>query len=101
MSTAIGESLTAIGGVPQQEPPFYVINLYTWLSDQQAAADLAIRIASLVRSYPDIDDLATTISEEGDPQAELAKVFIDFIRHPDEDIEKTLAAAFGYIEESR
>lgn len=100
MATATGESLTPIGGVPQQEPSFYVINLYTWLSDQQAAADLAIRVAGLVRSDPDIDDLATTVSIEDDPQTEPAKVFLDFIRHPDDDMEQTRAAVAQYLEES-
>ena len=72
--------LPTIGVLPNEEPSFFVINLYTWLTDQRAAADLALRVVEVVRSFSDIDVLATTIATEDELQAEPARVFLDFPR---------------------
>ncbi|GAA0908578.1 hypothetical protein [Virgisporangium aurantiacum] len=80
MTTAERETLPTIGFLTREEPSFFVINLYTWLTDQRAAADLALRVVEVVRSISDIDALATTVANEDDLQAEPARVFLDFPR---------------------
>ena len=67
------------------DPPQYVINLYTWLSDLDAAADLARKIAEHVRSFQYIDRFATTVSLEGDPAAEPRRVYADLTRPRNDD----------------
>lgn len=60
------------------EPPQYVINLYTWLTDRDAAADLAVKISEHVRTFEHVDRFATTVSVEGDATAEPNRVYADF-----------------------
>lgn len=62
------------------EPPQYVINLYTFLSDPEAAADLALKISDHVRTFEHVDRFATTVSVEGDPTAEPHRVYTDLAR---------------------
>ena len=65
------------------EESFYAINLYTWLVDQDAALGLAVRVAEIVESIPEIDELATTVSQEEDPTVEPVKAFIHFAKRSD------------------
>ena len=62
------------------EPPVYVINLYTSLSDPAAAADLAIAVSEHVRDFEHVSHLSTTITIEDDVTAEPVSVYADFVK---------------------
>jgi hypothetical protein len=57
----------------------YVINLYTWLKDLDSAAELARRVCDLVVGFRDIDELATTLSEEENPAGEPVRLYADIV----------------------
>jgi hypothetical protein len=64
----------------RNEPSEYVINLYTSLSDPDAAADLAVRVSEAVRGFEHLSHLSTTISVEDDVRAEPVRVYTDLVR---------------------
>jgi hypothetical protein len=62
--------MDASANVGTAEDPTYVINLYTWLADRDAAHELAVRVSEMVGNLPEIDCLATTVSVEDQPALE-------------------------------
>lgn len=71
--------LSLVPSLPD-EPPTYVINLYTSVSDPEEAAVLAIQASEAVRNFQRIDHLSTTISIEDDVSVEPERVFVDLVR---------------------
>jgi hypothetical protein len=91
----MGAPMSTVAKLPK-EPSCYVINLYTWLTDKQAAMDLAQRVVEIVGAIPEIDDLSTTVSEEDDPTAEPERVFLHLTHLCDAELR---AAMVEVIEE--
>ena len=100
MGATVDAALVSPGEGAPSEPSFYVINLYTWLTDRQAAMGLGLRVAEALKSFSDVDALGTTVSEEEDPTAEPVKVFADFVKHRADDEGEAIAEAIRHLEES-
>lgn len=79
MPATHNRSLALVASRPD-EPPEYVINLYTSLSDPAAAAKLAIAVSERLRDFENLSPLSTTITIEDDVTAEPVRVYTDLVK---------------------
>jgi hypothetical protein len=78
MATVVGKPAEPTAGTGYDEDrPCYVVNIYTWLTDEATAVDLAIRISEIVGPLQEVDECATTIAlDDADPNTEPRPVFV-------------------------
>jgi hypothetical protein len=60
------------------DPPCYEIHIRTWVTEENAAADLAAQISDKLDHIDQVDRFATTISLE-DGSTEPARVYVELV----------------------
>jgi hypothetical protein len=60
------------------DPPCYEIHIRTWVTEENAAADLAAQISESLDHIDQVDRFATTISRE-DGSTEPARVYAELV----------------------
>jgi hypothetical protein len=65
-------------------PPFYVITIPTWITDRDAAIDLAVQISENLASNDQVDGRFTTVGVEERPLDQHERIYADQVcRRPE------------------